>query len=79
MIHDNQKWAKTLKLKPVVKLEQLECLHSEIPPATHDYPYQWFTSDPKSKEDKVKFTNFEKMSKIQIFKFDKKSYTWHTC
>ena len=34
MIHDNQKWAKILKLKPVFKLEQLECLYSEIPPAT---------------------------------------------
>ena len=36
--------------------EQLEHLCSEILP--HDYPYWWFTSDPKSKQDKVKVTNF---------------------
>ena len=28
------------------------------PPPPHDYPYLWFTSDPKSKEDKVKAINF---------------------
>ena len=36
------------------------------PPPPHDYPYKWFTSDPKSKEDKVKVTNFKKFPKIQI-------------
>ena len=42
-----------------IQLEQLECLRSEIPPPPHFYPYQWFTSDPKSLQDKVKFTNLQ--------------------
>ena len=29
-------------------------------PPPHDYPYWWFTSDPKSKQDIVKVTNFSK-------------------
>ena len=33
---------------------------------------------PKSKQDKVKVTNFKKLPKIQILKFCKKLYTWHT-
>ena len=49
------------------QLEQLECLHSEIPPLPHDYPYQWFTSDPKSKQHKVKATNFKKIDKNYNF------------
>ena len=35
-------------------------------PAAPWLPYQWFTSDPKSKQDKVKVTNFKNLSKIQI-------------
>ena len=30
------------------------------PPPPHDYPYHWVILDPKSKEDKVKVTNFKK-------------------
>ena len=48
------------------KLEQLEPLRSEIPPPPHDYPYKWFKSDPKSKQAKVKVTNFKKLPKMQI-------------
>ena len=33
-----------------------------------DYPYLWFTWDPKSKQDKVKVTNFEKIAKNLNFK-----------
>ena len=51
----------------IIKLEQLERMHSEIPLPPHDYPDQWFTSDPKSKQEKVKVTNLKKLSKIQIF------------
>ena len=29
------------------------------PPLPHDYPYHWVILDPKSKDDKVKFLNFE--------------------
>ena len=50
----------------------------DTPPLPHDYPHWWFTSDPKSKEDKVKNTNFKKLPKIQILKFCKKLYTRHT-
>ena len=57
---------------------KLERLHSEIPPPPHDYPCKWFTSDPKSKDDKVKVTNLKKLSKIQILKFCKKLYMQHT-
>ena len=65
--------------KNLVKLEQLECPHSEIPPAiTHTGDSQWFTSDPKSKQDKVKVTNLKKLPKIEIFKFCKKLYMRHT-
>ena len=28
------------------------------PPPPHDYPYHWVILDPKSKEDKVKISNF---------------------
>ena len=37
------------------------------PPLPHDYPYYWFMSDPKSKEDKVKVTNLKNLSKLLIF------------
>ena len=30
---------------------------------------KWFTSDPKSKQDKVKVINFKKLSNIQTFEF----------
>ena len=42
----------TCQISMLCKLEQLECLRPEIPPLPHYYP--WFTSDPKSKQDKVK-------------------------
>ena len=61
----------------LMKLEQLECLCSEIPPRPHDYPYQWFTSDTKSKQDKVKVTKLKKLPKLQILEFNKKLYTQH--
>ena len=48
------------------------------PPPPHDYPYQWLTSDPKSKQDKVKVTHFKKLPKIQFLKFYKKLQTRHT-
>ena len=38
----------------------------EYPPLPHDYPYYWFISDPKSKQDKLKTTNLKKMPKIQM-------------
>ena len=39
------------------------------PPPPHDYPYHWVILDPKSKDDKVKVTNF-KLSKFFLnFKF----------
>ena len=41
--------AQEATLVMVTRLEQLERLHSEITPTDHDYPYKWFTSDPKSK------------------------------
>ena len=50
----------------------------DTPTLPHDYPYQWFKSDPKSKQDKVKVTLFKKLPKIQIFKFYKKLQTRHT-
>ena len=31
------------------------------PPPPHYYPYYLFTSDPKSKQDKEKVTNLEKL------------------
>ena len=36
-------------------------------PRPHDYPYKWFTSDPKSKQDKVKATNLKKNAKNSNF------------
>ena len=57
------------------ELEQLERLRSEISSAIS---YWWFTSDPKSKEDKVKFTTFKKLPAIQILKFCKKLYMQQT-
>ena len=67
-------------------LKQLERLHFETtpppppppPPPPHDYPYYWFISDPKSKQDKVKVTNLKNSSKIQILEFCKKIHTQHT-
>ena len=49
-----------------MKLEQLERLRSED---SHDYPYHGVILDPKSKEDKVKVTNFKNSPKFQIFEF----------
>ena len=42
----------------LIQNKQLECLH--------DYPYQWFTSVPKSKQDKVKVTKNAKNSNFEI-------------
>ena len=48
------------------------------PPPPHEYPFYWFTLDPKSKEDKVKVTNLKNLPKLQIFEFWHKLYTQHT-
>ena len=40
--------------------------------------YYWVILDPKSKEDKVKVTNFKNSPKFQIFELWNKQYTWHT-
>ena len=37
-----------------MQIRTTRSLRSDIPPPPHDYPYPWFTSDPKSKQDKVK-------------------------
>ena len=47
-----------------VLYKQLEHTSSEIPLT---YPYSWFTSDPMSKQDKVKVTKLKK--NYQQFKF----------
>ena len=47
------------------------------PPPPHDYPYYWFTLDPKSKEDKVKVTNLKNLPKFQIFEYWKKIHVTH--
>ena len=49
------------------QLEQLERLCSEIPLLPYGYPYKWFTSEPKSKQDKAKVTNFKKIAKNSNF------------
>ena len=48
------------------------------PPPPHDYPFYWVILDPKSKEDKVKFTNSKNSPKFQIFEIWNKHYTEHT-
>ena len=48
----------------------------KMPP--HDYPYHWVILDPKSKDDKVKVTNFKNSPKFQIFEFWNGHYTRHT-
>ena len=48
------------------------------PPLPNDYPYHWVILDPKSKEDKVKVTNFKNSPKFQFFKFWNGYYTRHT-
>ena len=48
------------------------------PPPPHDYPYHWVILDPKSKDDKVKVTNFKNLPKFQIFQFGNWHYTRHT-
>ena len=45
----------------------------EYPPPPHDYPYYWVILDPKSKEDKVKVTNFKEFAKISNFWFWKQT------
>ena len=39
----------------------------EKKPPPHDYPYYWFVSDPKSKQDRVRVTTLKNLPKIQIF------------
>ena len=39
----------------------------EYPQPPHDYPYYWFISDPKSKQDKVKITNLPKIQFVKNF------------
>ena len=48
----------------------------KMPP--HYYPYHWVILDPKSKDDKVKVTNFKNSPKFQIFEFWNGHYTRHT-
>ena len=48
------------------------------PPPPHDYPFNWVILDPKSKDDKVKVTNFKNSPKFQIFEFWNGHYTRHT-
>ena len=48
------------------------------PPPPHDYPFYWVILDPKSKEDKVKVTNFKNSPKFQIFELWNKHYTRQT-
>ena len=48
------------------------------PPPPHDYPYHWVILDPKSKDDKVKVTNFKNSPKFQIYRFLNVHYTRHT-
>ena len=48
------------------------------PPPPHDYPYHWIILDPKSKDDKVKVTNFKNSPKFLIFEFWNGHYTRHT-
>ena len=48
------------------------------PPPPHDYPFNWVILDPKSKDDKVKVTNFKNSPKLQIFEFWNGHYTRHT-
>ena len=54
-----------------IQLEQLECLRSEIPSTAAPWlpilVIHNFTSDPKSKQDKVKVRNFKKLPKILNF------------
>ena len=48
------------------------------PRPPHDYPYHWVILDPKSKDDKVKVTNFKNSPKFQIYEFWNGHYTGHT-
>ena len=48
------------------------------PAPPHDYPYHWAILDPKSKDDKVKVTNFKNSPKFQFFEFWNGHYTRHT-
>ena len=57
-------------------IKQLERLHS-IPPPSHDHPYYWFISDPKSKED-VKVTNLKMCYKFKLWNFTKQKFTHDT-
>ena len=62
------------------KLEQLTCLHSEIPPPPHDYPYYWpvhIGSQVKTRQSQsYKFKEFAKTFNFWILK--KKTCSWHT-
>ena len=54
------------------RVEQLECLRSEIPSAAPWLPIlviHNFTSDHKSKQDKVKVTNFKNCQKFKFWHF----------
>ena len=48
------------------------------PSPPNDYPYHWVILDPKSKEDKVKFTNLRNLPKFKSFEFWNKYYKQHT-
>ena len=45
---------------------------------SHDHPHYWFILDPKSKQDKVKSTNWKNLSKLQNCEFWKHLYMGHT-
>ena len=61
----NQCWPRSLLPYGITRpqLEQLERLRSEDTPRRLMI-YHWIILDPKSKEDKVKVTNFQKIAKI---------------
>ena len=53
-----------------LKLEQLECLRSEDTPAASWLPIPLSHIDPKSKEDKVKFTNLKNSPNFKLLNFE---------
>ena len=54
-----------------LKLEQLECLHSENTQPPHDNPYYRFISDPKWKQDKSKLQIKKNCQKFKFWNFAK--------
>ena len=52
------------KLADIKRTRTTRTLKITPPPPPHDYPYYWVILDPKSKEDKVKVTNFKNLPKL---------------